>query len=137
MDERHQTIIVLSAIAVFTLILLILHRVLTHVFRISPVSLQVPMSKPEASNSVPPIPAESERTEPSLETGNEYPNSVTNPQWDQGDHGIQWSPSPTGITSPPPLDSYNFPAHPELTEEGTTVPAAFESYLNSKWQARY
>ena len=133
-NDHQQLVIVLSAMAVFTFLLLILQRVLTYIFNSSDI-ITAPSNF--VRNSVPPIPAAPEHVSPSLETGNEHPGSEQNAQWDQGDHGLEWEPASVGNTSPPPLSSYNFPANPELTEQGTTVPAAYEHEGNGLWQARF
>ena len=132
-SDHQQLVIVLGAMAVFTMLLLILQRVLTYVFNSSDITAPSNFVR----NTVPSIPAAPEHVSPSLETGNEHPGSEHNPQWDQGDHGLEWEPASVGNTSPPPLSSYNFPANPELTEQGTTVPAAFENEGNGLWQARF
>lgn len=133
-SDHQQLVIVLGAMAVFTMLLLILQRVLTYVFNSSD-TIMAPSNF--VRNSVPSIPAAPEHVSPSLETGNEHPGSEHNAQWDQGDHGLEWEPASVGNTSPPPLSSYNFPANPELTEQGSTVPAAFEHEGNGLWQARF
>lgn len=135
-NDHQQLVIVLSAMAVFTFLLLILQRVLTYIFNSSELSTITAPSN-FVRNSVPPIPASPEHVSPSLESGNEHPGSEQNAQWDQGDHGLEWEPASVGNTSPPPLSSYNFPANPELTEQGTTVPAAYEHEGNGLWQARF